>query len=497
MKVLGWDYLDVILITGDAYIDHPSFGNAIISRCLEAAGFRVGIISQPDWTKDEDFLVLGKPRLFFGISSGNMDSMVNHYTAQKKLRHDDAYSPDGLHGKRPDRAVMIYTNIIRKLFKGTPVIIGGIEASLRRIAHYDYWQDKIRNSILADSKADLLLYGMAESAIVTVAKALEAGNSIHDLQDIPSTVCFTKAIPDGAIILPDGENCSDKQSFLHMNRTFFQNFPTCVLYQKNGGRVVKHNPPADALSQADMDRIYGLPYMRAPHPKYDGHTIPAWEQIKQSITSHRGCYGGCNFCAIYAHQGKKIQSRSNQSILKEASNLRGVISDIGGPTANMYGSGCKLGYPNSCKRTSCLFPAICPNLTVNHDIQIDLLERISALPKIKHVYVASGIRHDLALGNRRYIAAMAAKYTGGRLKLAPEHASNKVLKLMGKPPVATFESFTKGYFNEVKKAGLKRQIIPYLILGHPGSTMEDALELKRWLQKMQIRVEQEIGRAHV
>lgn len=490
VKARGWDYLDIILITGDAYIDHPSFGIAIIGRSLEAEGFRVGIIPQPDWKRDEDFLALGTPRLFFGISSGNMDSMVNHYTAQRKLRHDDAYSPNGESGKRPDRAVIIYTNIIRRLFKGSIVVLGGIEASLRRIAHYDYWQDKIRNSILADSKADLLVYGMGENPIVEIARALKQGTSIKDICNVPSTVCFTDTLPERANALASSESCNDKLTFHNMNRQFFASFQHETLYQQNGGRIIKHNPPAPALDSRTMDSIYALPFVRAPHPRYAGQRIPAWEQIQKSITSHRGCFGGCNFCAIAAHQGRQIQSRSEQSIINEAKSIDKVITDIGGPTANMYQSRCKLGFPVSCKRRSCLYPAMCPNLISDHDAQLHLLQRISALPNIKHVYIASGIRHDMALGHKRYIAAIATKYTGGRLKLAPEHSSDAVLRLMGKPSIKAYEAFSKEYFAEVNKAGIKRQIIPYIIIGHPGTTMQDALALKTWLLQNRIKVEQ-------
>lgn len=489
-KAKGWNELDVILISGDAYIDHPSFGIAIIGRSLEAAGFRVGIIAQPDWHKDEDFLVLGEPKLCFGISSGNMDSMVNHYTAQRKLRHNDAYSPDGEAGKRPDRALIIYTNILRRIFKGSTIILGGIEASLRRIAHYDYWQDKIRNSILSDSKADLLVYGMGEKPIVQIVQALAAGHAARDLQDIPSTLCFTAQIPDAAVVLPEASTCSHKATFLRLNQLFYAHFQSQVLYQISGGRILKHNLPAAALSTKEMDSIYDLPFVRAPHPRYDGQRIPAWEQIRQSISSHRACFGGCNFCAIAAHQGRKIQSRSAQSILAEAKKIATVVSDLGGPTANMYNSRCKLGFPDTCKRRSCLWPQICPNLVSDHEGQLQLLERISQLPNIKHVFIASGIRHDMALGHKRYIAAIAKTYTGGRLKLAPEHSSERVLALMGKPSIQSFEAFAKEYHHEVQKAGIKRQIIPYIIIGHPGTTMSDALELKNWLLRNQIRVEQ-------
>lgn len=488
MKARGWSVCDIILISGDAYIDHPSFGVPIIARTLEAAGFRVGIIAQPDWHNDADFMALGAPRLFFGISSGNMDSMVNHYTAQRRLRSDDAYSPQGKSGKRPDRAVMIYTNIIKRLYKGIPVLIGGVEASLRRVAHYDFWQNKVRNSILADSKADLLIYGMAEQTITDLARMLDAGKHISELSDLPSTVCFCKEA--GEPRLPDADQCGDNNTFHLMNRVFYDNYATKALFQLNGGRWIKHNPPAPALPGKELDRIYSLPFMNAPHPTYGNQRIPAWEQIKQSITSHRGCYGGCNFCAIAVHQGRRIQSRSAASIIAEARKLKGTISDVGGPSANMYGSYCKLGFPDSCPRRSCIFPEICPNLVLDHEAQLHLLDAISKLPDIKHVFIASGIRHDLVLGNKRYIKAIATKYTGGRLKLAPEHSAPNVLKLMGKPPIERFEAFSKEYFEELRSTGLKRQIIPYIIIGHPGTTMEDAIALKHWLEKHKIHVEQ-------
>ncbi len=488
MKARGWSVCDIILISGDAYIDHPSFGVPIIARTLEAAGFRVGIIAQPDWHNDADFMALGAPRLFFGISSGNMDSMVNHYTAQRRLRSDDAYSPQGKSGKRPDRAVMIYTNIIKRLYKGIPVLIGGVEASLRRVAHYDFWQNKVRNSILADSKADLLIYGMAEQTITDLAQKMNAGKHISELNDLPSTVCFCKEA--GEPRLPDADQCGDKNTFHLMNRVFYDNYATKALFQLNGGRWIKHNPPAPALPGKELDRIYSLPFMNAAHPIYGNQRIPAWEQIKQSITSHRGCYGGCNFCAIAVHQGRRIQSRSAVSIIAEARKLKGTISDVGGPSANMYGSYCKLGFPDSCPRRSCIFPEICPNLVLDHEAQLHLLDTISKLPDIKHVFIASGIRHDLVLGNKRYIKAIATKYTGGRLKLAPEHSAPNVLKLMGKPPIERFEAFSKEYFEELRSSGLKRQIIPYIIIGHPGTTMEDAIALKHWLEKHKIHVEQ-------
>jgi uncharacterized radical SAM protein YgiQ len=491
LKERDWDYLDIILISGDAYIDHPSFAAAIIGRTLEAAGFRVGIIPQPDWRNDSSFTVLGKPRLFFGITAGNMDSIVNHYTAQRKLRNDDAYSPDGISGKRPDRAIIIYTNIIKRLFKGVPIVIGGIESSLRRIAHYDFWQDKVRNSILADSKADILIYGMGERPVTELAILLQKGVPVSSIQNLPSTVVFSSSPPAKEdIILPEAEKCSAKETFYQMTRQFEDNYRTKTIFQKTAGRWLKHNPPAKPLTTKEMDSIYALPFAYQPHPVYAGHKIPAYEQIKDSITSHRGCYGGCNFCAIACHQGRNIQFRSETSLLKEAQKHTGTISDVGGPTANMYASFCRLDFPETCKRSSCLVPDICPNLQINHSVQLKILAKIGKLPRIKHLFIASGIRYDMAVNDDNYIEAIATKYTGGRLKLAPEHSVSSVLRLMNKPQIEVFEKFCKKFYFYTNKAGLKSQIIPYLIIGHPGTTMEDAFELRNWLRKNKLKVEQ-------
>jgi uncharacterized radical SAM protein YgiQ len=491
LKERDWDYLDIILISGDAYIDHPSFAAAIIGRTLEAAGFRVGIIPQPDWRNDSSFTVLGKPRLFFGITAGNMDSIVNHYTAQRKLRNDDAYSPDGISGKRPDRAIIIYTNIIKRLFKGVPIVIGGIESSLRRIAHYDFWQDKVRNSILADSKADILIYGMGERPVTELAILLQKGVPVSSIQNLPSTVVFSSSPPAKEdIILPEAEKCSAKETFYQMTRQFEDNYRTKTIFQKTAGRWLKHNPPAKPLTTKEMDSIYALPFAYQPHPVYAGHKIPAYEQIKDSITSHRGCYGGCNFCAIACHQGRNIQFRSETSLLKEAQKHTGTISDVGGPTANMYASFCRLDFPETCKRSSCLVPDICPNLQINHSVQLKILAKIGKLPRIKHLFIASGIRYDMAVNDDNYIEALATKYTGGRLKLAPEHSVSSVLRLMNKPQIEVFEKFCKKFYFYTNKAGLKSQIIPYLIIGHPGTTMEDAFELRNWLRKNKLKVEQ-------
>ncbi len=495
LRSRNWDSPDIIIISGDAYVDHPSFAAAIIARSLEAAGYRVGIIAQPDWTKPESFQVLGTPKLFFGISAGNMDSMINHYTAQRKLRHDDAYSPNGVSGLRPDRATIIYTNIVKRLFKGVPVVIGGIEASLRRIAHYDYWQNKVRNSILADSKADLLVYGMGEKPIIQIAGLLREGTPLAEMKNIPQTVVFYDKEKDfseseSSIILPQAESCVDKQIFHNMSKLFNDFANDHVIYQQNGGRWLRHNPPAEVMSSSELDYVYSLPFEYAPHPCYQGKVIPAFEQIKNSLTSHRGCYGGCNFCAIACHQGRAVQSRSQQSLLHEAGRLKGTISDVGGPTANMYATRCKLSFPKTCKRRSCLYPSICRNLVMAHDEQLGLLDKMSTLPGIKHVFISSGIRHDMAITNKKYIGAIAAKYTGGRLKLAPEHSQTNVLKLMGKPSIDSYEAFCKEFFNQTKLLGIKRQIIPYLIIGHPGTTLEDAKALRNWLMKHNIVVEQ-------
>lgn len=499
MAALGWDELDVILITGDAYVDHPSFGTAVIGRVLEAEGYRVGVIAQPDLSSDADLLRLGRPRLFFGISSGNMDSMINHYTAQRKMRNNDAYSPNGEIGKRPNRATIIYTNHVKRLFKDVTVVLGGIEASLRRVAHYDFWQDKVRASVLADSKADIIVYGMGERANVEIAKALEAGKSASELQDIRGTVVFAAPGDDGSqgVMLPSNVESIDKLTFHKGTQLFWQHHVADVLYQINGGRLIKHNPSAETLTPAELESVYALPFERKPHPSYEGKIIPAFEQIKASITSHRGCYGGCNFCTIAAHQGRKISSRSKASIRAEAVKLvkeheckKLTITDVGGPTANMYGSYCKLGWPESCKRRSCLYPTICPNLQYDQEQHLELLREVEQVPGVGNVFVASGLRHDMAVASPQYIQALASKYAGGRLKLAPEHSETEVLKKMGKSSIDSYMSFSEQFFHYCKRAGLKRQIIPYLIIGHPGADLNSALALRKWLIKNRIKVEQ-------
>lgn len=493
----GWHELDVVIVSGDAYVDHPSFGAAIIGRQLEAAGFRVGIIPQPDPSTDADFMALGAPRLFFGVTAGNMDSLVCNYTAQRKKRNDDAYSPGGKAGLRPDRASLIYANVLKRLYKKVPLVLGGIEASLRRLAHYDFWQDKVRASLLADTKASLLVYGMGENAVVEIARALRDGKQISELREIPGTVAFNPEPPDAEdLVLPDNLACVDKATFHRMTHLFEENQHTRTLFQLNGGRWLRHNPPAAGLSQKDQDALYALPFEYAPHTRYGQQKIPAFEQIRDSLTSHRGCYGGCNFCAISSHQGRAIRSRSADSIVNEAKTLSArrkraiTLSDVGGPTANMYASSCELDWPDSCKRPSCLYPKICPRLKPAHQEQLKLLDKLERLPQVNHVFIASGIRHDLALRSPAYISALATKYTGGRLKLAPEHSVPAVLRLMGKPDTSSFEEFSREFFQACKQAGLKRQIIPYIIIGHPGTTIEDALELRQWLVRNHLRVEQ-------
>jgi uncharacterized radical SAM protein YgiQ len=440
LKKIGWSKLDIIIITGDAYIDHPGFGAAIIGRFLESNGFKVGIISQPDWKSDQDFLELGKPELFFGITSGNMDSMVNHYTAQKKIRTNDAYSPEEKPGLRPDRATIIYSQKIRSLFKNAPIIIGGIEASLRRIPHYDFWSDKVRNSILFDSKADILVYGMAEKPILEIARELQSGTQINELKNIKGTVVSSKKVTEkDHILLPEFSKNFTKEDFFEMYQTFYENYFKEVIYQKFSNRYLKHNLPSEPLSTAEIDNIYNLPYARLPHPIYKNKKITAFEQIENSITSHRGCFGGCYFCSLSIHQGRTIQSRSIGSIINDIKNIsqkdyfKGTISDIGGPTANMYGMFCKKNLEKSCSIDSCIYPEICTNLKFSHKAQKILLKKCREIKSVKNLFITSGIRHDLALTDKEYIKEISENHTGGLLKLAPEHKSEKVLEYMNKP----------------------------------------------------------------
>lgn len=493
---LGWDELDVIIITGDAYVDHPAFGAALIGRALVAAGFRVGIIAQPDWRSAEAFAVLGRPRLFFGVTAGNMDSMVNHYTAQRKIRSDDAYTPGGRAGRRPDRACIIYSQMVRRSFKGVPVVLGGIEASLRRLPHYDFWSDTVRNSILLDAKADMLVYGMAEKVVVEIARGMAAGRTLEELEELRGIVTTTrKADAAHAVMLPAYDTVRTPEAFFDYDHVVKEKSAREVMYMPHAGRYVRHNPPAPPLSTEELDAVYALPYARRPHPSYR-ERIPAFEQIKDSITAHRGCFGGCSFCALTAHQGKTIQSRSEASIVAEARRIAegpgfsGVISDIGGPTANMYGMRCGRGISTQCPRVSCLFPERCPHLVCDHRPYMRVLEAVRKVRGVKKVFIASGIRHDLALLDNEYMRALAEQYTGGHLKIAPEHTQAAPLRAMRKPAVNVYEAFVEKFMALSERAGKRQQIIPYLLAGHPGTTLDDAIELARYLKRRNIRLEQ-------
>lgn len=508
MQQRGWDQLDIIFVCGDAYIDHPAFGVPLLARWLEAHGFRVGIIAQPDWRSKQPFMALGRPRLFFGVSAGAMDSMVAHYTPARKLRHDDAYTPGNRHGARPNRATMIYTSRLKEAYKDVPVVIGGIEASLRRFAHYDFWENKLRRSILFDAKADLLIYGMAERVILELAERLRGGqrlSAIHDLRGscrIAGTA-QTDAVNEATapvLEIPSYEAVTaDPVCFAEAFRLAYQEqnpWSGRTILQRHGDRTLICNPPALPLSQEEMDRLYALPFEKAPHPGYH-ETIPAWEQIKTSITSHRGCFGGCAFCAITMHQGKTIQSRSHASILAEITALtrkawfRGSISDIGGPTANMYGLSC--GHPDAmklCRRESCLFPAICTNLLTSDKRATALLQAVRRLAGVKHTAVSSGVRYDLMERQSGYFAELVEHHTGGLLKVAPEHLAEHVTNLMRKPGRQSFERFLARFRAESDRIGKRQTIVPYLISGHPGCRLVDMLELALALKQNGMRVEQ-------
>ncbi len=495
IKDRGWKQLDIIIITGDAYVDHPSFGPVIIARSLEAEGYKVGIISQPDWKSDKDFKKLGRPRLFFGVSSGNMDSMINHYTALRKIRSEDAYSPGGKSGLRPNRAAVVYTQKVRSIFKDTPVILGGVEASMRRLPHYDYWSDKLRNSIIFDSRADIVVYGMGERTIGTIARRLNNNEDIKELKNIPGTVVMGNEI-NGAVVLPEYTSNLSNEDFLEMHKIFWNDFRDKILIQKFGKSYLIHNPPAKSLSTKDLDKVYDLDFTRQPHPDYNGKKIPAFTQIKDSITAHRGCFGGCHFCAIGEHQGKTIRSRSIGSIVNEIKNIakdpnfKGTISDIGGPSANMYGMSCKLGISETCKITSCLFPELCPHLETSHEAQKKLLNEVRKLRKVKHSFISSGIRFDLALKDIDYIKVVAKYHTSGLLKLAPEHISPEVLQYMNKPSIKLYERFHDIYSDYCNDIGKKQFIVPYIIVGHPGSSLKETILLATYLKKNGIKLKQ-------
>lgn len=559
MDKLGWDSCDIVLVTGDAYVDHPSFGMAVIGRMLESQGFRVGIIAQPDWSSKDDFMRLGKPNLFYGVTAGNMDSMINRYTADKKLRHDDAYTPGDVGGKRPDRATLVYTQRCKEAYKEVPVVIGGIEASLRRIAHYDYWSETIRRSILIDAKADILIYGNAERPLIEVAHRIAGGETIDTMQDIRGTAVIRKEplpgwrgvdsskldqigridpIPnpymEGApcsddegtapveqeakpilvqppkqkpweqtyVKLPAFERVKeDKVLYAHASRILHhETNPGCAraLSQAHGDRIIWVNPPAFPLETDEMDGVFGLPYQRVPHPAYGNEKIPAYDMIKTSVNIMRGCFGGCSFCSITEHEGRIIQSRSEESILKEIEEIRdkvpgftGVISDLGGPTANMYKLRCKSSKAEqTCRRASCVWPTICPHMDTDHSPTINLYRKARDLKGIKKILIASGVRYDIAVEDPRYIKELAKYHVGGYLKIAPEHTEEGPLSKMMKPGMGSYYSFKELFDKYSKEAGKQQYLIPYFISAHPGTTDEDMVNMALWIKSNRFKLDQ-------
>ena len=511
---LGWDYIDVIFFTGDAFVDHPSFGTACIARYLEKFGYRVAVVPQPNWKDDlRDFRKLGAPRLYFAVNSGAMDSMVNHYTAARRLRHEDAYTPDGQFGRRPDRAVTVYTKILKRLWPDVPVVIGGVEASLRRLAQYDYWDDSIHPSILVDSGADWLCYGMGERTMLELTRAIESGRNLRQMENIAQLAFYRKGTCklDGALVLHSYERCLEEP------RSFAENFHQIeihanmltpqTLVEPVGDGYVRVNPPLPPATTEEMDSFWDLPFTKKPHPRYKGKRIPAYDMIKDSIITHRGCFGGCNFCTIAAHQGKFIQSRSEESILKEVRELaampefRGNISDLGAPTANMYGmhgkdpSRCAV-----CRRKSCLFPSPCSNMDRNHERVLALYRRVDAVKGIRHSYIGSGVRYDLFLDEKGFVDGSGKKYlrelmlhhTSGRLKVAPEHTEDKVLYYMAKPSFRLFERLRAEFDKINREEGTHTELVPYFISSHPGCTLQDMRKLASnkslrgiWMEQVQ------------
>ncbi len=506
VKKRGWDAVDVVLVTGDAYVDHPSFAMALVGRVLEAEGLRVAILSQPRWENCADFRMFGRPRLFFGVSAGNMDSMINKYTHNRKIRSSDDFSPGARPGLRPDRATIIYSQRAREAYPDAAIVIGGIEATMRRFAHYDYWSDKVRKSVLLDSKADLLVYGMGERQAREIAARLNAGEKIQALRDIRGTAyplgakeAAAPAIP-GALELPSaGEVAGDRVKFSTATRIIYEEsnpYNAKPLVQKSEGRAVVQNPPALPLTTEEMDAVYGLPFTKRAHPSYK-EPVPALEMIKDSIVIHRGCFGGCAFCSLALHQGRFIQSRSEASVETEARRLLetprhpGNISDLGAPSANMYRMGGKdMELCGRCKKISCLHPVICPNLDTDHKPLLSLMRRIRTAKGLKKAFVASGIRMDLALKCGEYISEIARFHTGGQLKVAPEHISPKVLSVMKKPSVEVFKEFADKFLAESKKAGKEQYLVLYFISAHPGSTLTDMAELAVFLKERRIRPQQ-------
>jgi uncharacterized radical SAM protein YgiQ len=527
MEALGWDECDIVLVTGDAYVDHPSFGMAIIGRLLEAQGFRVGIIAQPDWQSAEPFKALGRPALFFGVTGGNMDSMVNRYTADRRLRHNDAYTPGGEGGKRPDRSVLVYAQRCREAYPDAPIVLGGIEASLRRIAHYDYWSDKVRRSVLVDAKADILLYGNAERAVVELAHRAAKGEALSAMDDIRGVAVMKPAVPEGwtelraddvdaadegaarlagdaraVVRLPAFEQvAADPEAYARASRVLHRESNpgnARALVQRHGDRELWVTPPPIPLTTAEMDGVYDLPYARAPHPAYGDAKIPAWDMIRFSVTIMRGCFGGCSFCSITEHEGRIIQNRSEDSILKEIERIRdktpgftGQITDIGGPTANMYRMACKdKAIEAACRRPSCVYPAICPNLDTSHDALIALYRKARAVPGIKKVSVASGVRYDLAVKSPAYVKELVTHHVGGYLKIAPEHTEPGPLSKMMKPGIGAYERFKQLFDAAAAAAKKEYYLIPYFIAAHPGTTDEDMMHLALWLKKNKYRADQ-------
>ncbi len=514
----GWDELDVVIVTGDAYVDHPAFGPILIARFLAGRGLRVGILAQPDWRSADAFRRLGRPRLFFGVSAGNLDSMLNRLTAQKKNRSEDPYSPGGQPGARPDRATLVYANRCREAYPDVPIILGGIEASLRRIAHYDYWSDSVRRPVLVDAKADLLVFGMGERPIWEVAQRLKRGEPISRIRDVRGTAYLltgteseartdspSRYVGDGGqVILPSYEEVcgNDSESlsrYARMARMFhFETNPYNgrPLLQRVGNRAVYFNPPSLPLQTADMDGLYDLPFTRLPHPSYD-KPIPAYQTVKHSLVLMRGCFGGCTFCSITEHEGRVIQSRSADSVLRELRALRrlddfrGVVSDLGGPTANMYGMRCEdEKFESRCRRLSCVHPEICEHLKTDHAPLIDLMRKVREEPGIRKVFIASGVRYDLAERSPEYIRELATHHVGGHLSVAPEHTSPDVLRLMKKPNVESYDRFAEQFHCASQDAGKQQYLIPYYISGHPGSTLEEMIDLALYLKSRNLRPRQ-------
>ena len=562
MDALGWDSCDIILVTGDAYVDHPSFGMALIGRVLEAQGFRVGIIAQPDWMRAESFTTLGRPNLFFGVTGGNMDSMVNRYTSDRKIRSNDAYTPEGAGGKRPDRSVIVYSQRCREAYKEVPIVIGGIEASLRRISHYDYWSDKVRRSILMDAKADMLVFGNAERQIIEIAHRMAARESLAEMLDIRGTAIVRDAVPEGWAVIdsstvdtpgkvtepispyvdqsattscattsgaaPDGAKVirihrtaakkvdrdhsvirlpayevvkDDPVLYAHASRVFhLETNPgnARALVQRHGDKEVWLNPPPIPLTTKEMDWIYDRPFSRQPHPSYAKANVPAYEMIRFSVSIMRGCFGGCTFCSITEHEGRIIQNRSEDSIIREIETIRdaapgftGVISDVGGPTANMYRLACKsTEIETACRRLSCVFPDVCNNLNTDHTPLINLYRRARALPGIKKILVASGLRYDLAVRSPEYVKELAAHHVGGYLKIAPEHTESGPLSKMMKPGMGAYDRFKELFDKFSQEAGKEQYLIPYFIAAHPGTTDDDMLQLALWLKSNGFRADQ-------